>query len=133
MSDAGDTLNNIRRDIADDRCKARWLMVAGHVLKWVGLAIFFTGLIKGFALAPPEIFDRPLAGLPCRFAKGVAADILKKGITVAFRAVVEQEINTADVNRLVSQPFRTVLAHLENAGLEPDFEIRIGTETALAA
>jgi hypothetical protein len=54
------------------------------------------------------------------FAKGVAAAILKERITLAFRAVVEQEINTTDVNRLVSQPFRTALAHLENAALEPE-------------
>src|SRR5438105_1935231 len=68
MPDAEDALNNFRRKVADERCKARWLKVAGHAIGWAGPAILVTGLIEGFALAPPEVFYSPLPGYPCRIA-----------------------------------------------------------------
>src|SRR5438045_1721068 len=54
------------------------------------------------------------------FLQNLATSSVNEGLRRAFRAVVEQEIETTDPNRLVTQPLRTGYAHLKKAELEPE-------------
>jgi hypothetical protein len=68
MPDAEHTLDDLRRAAADDKKNARQLMFAGRVMKWLGIVILPTGLIKGFVLAPPEVSHGLLTGYLCTWA-----------------------------------------------------------------
>ncbi len=65
MFDAQVFVNKVREGIANDRLNAVWFKVVGHVVKFVGLAVFITGLIQCFALAPPEVRNAPIIGIFC--------------------------------------------------------------------
>src|SRR6478609_5935258 len=64
MFDAQVFVDNVRSDITGDRRKAGGCKLSGHVLKLIGLAVLWTGVIESFALAGPEFrYDRILGGI----------------------------------------------------------------------
>jgi hypothetical protein len=52
------------------------------------------------------------------FTKTLLVDPLTECIRMGFRAMVEQEIETTDLNRLISEPMRSAHSHLRNAEFE---------------
>ncbi|HLJ26105.1 MAG TPA: hypothetical protein VKY85_05300 [Candidatus Angelobacter sp.] len=52
--------------------------------------------------------------------KSLVIGSVTDGLQRAFRAMVEQEIETLDPNRLITQPLRTGFAHLRKAEVEPE-------------